>query len=92
MFSRNLLKVISYNFISLKSIFLFEKLIVIREFVNFADYYEPNVSLPATQQSVSIYYNDLNLIKSNIAFLHDLFRYYTSPVFKRVRKIARSFY
>jgi len=58
MFSRNLLKVISHNFVSLKSIFLFEKLIVFRECVNFADYYESRVSLPAKQQSVTSFYNE----------------------------------
>jgi hypothetical protein len=58
MFLRNLLKVISHNFVSLKSIFLFEKLIVIREFVNFADYYESSVSLPATQRVRHLFYNE----------------------------------
>jgi hypothetical protein len=51
------LKFLSHNFVSLKSIFLFEKVIVIRVFMNFADYYESRVSILATKYSVIIFYN-----------------------------------
>jgi len=57
-FSHSLFKVLSHNFVSLQSSFLFEKLIVVRVFMNVADYYESRVALPATQQSITIFYNE----------------------------------